>query len=119
MFCEIHPPDHFPILFYREPKAPDMNLRSDELDLAAITAARIFWTTGTGLSDEPSRSATLDALDARAGNGLATIHDLDYRRHVLGNPVRGGTMAAGGAGAGDHRHRQPGGVRSGGRRRLT
>ena len=37
VFCEIHPPDHFPLLFYREPKAPDMNLRSDELDLAAIS----------------------------------------------------------------------------------
>jgi 5-dehydro-2-deoxygluconokinase len=25
VFCEIHPPDDFPLLFYREPKAPDMN----------------------------------------------------------------------------------------------
>ena len=90
VFCEIHPPDHFPVLFYREPKAPDMNLRSDELDLAAITAARIFWTTGTGLSDEPSRSATLDALDARAGTGLATIHDLDYRAMFWATPSEAG-----------------------------
>jgi 5-dehydro-2-deoxygluconokinase len=23
-FCELHPPDHFPLLFYREPSAPDL-----------------------------------------------------------------------------------------------
>src|SRR5256886_4921546 len=26
VFCEFHPPEHFPLLFYREPKAPDMYL---------------------------------------------------------------------------------------------
>jgi 5-dehydro-2-deoxygluconokinase len=65
------------LLFYREPKAPDMNLWADELDLDAIQTARIFWTTGTGLSDEPSRMATLGALDVR--DRSITIHDLDYR----------------------------------------
>src|SRR6266516_6042243 len=49
VFCEIFPPDHFPLLFYRQPKAPDMNLAPDDLDLGAIAAARLFWTTGTGL----------------------------------------------------------------------
>ena len=80
VFCEIHPPDDFPLLFYREPKAPDMNLALEDLDLDAVTAARLFWTTGTGLSDEPSRSATLAALDARSNvPGGITVHDLDYR----------------------------------------
>jgi len=78
VFCEIHPPDFFPLLFYREPKAPDMNISLDELELDAIRAARLFWTTGTGLSDEPSRSATLGALEARGRSGI-TIHDLDHR----------------------------------------
>jgi 5-dehydro-2-deoxygluconokinase len=77
VFCEIFPPDHFPLLFYREPQAPDMTLTPEELDLAAIRAARVFWTTGTGLSDEPSRSATLAALEARSGG--ITVHDLDHR----------------------------------------
>src|SRR5919198_5672170 len=72
VFCEIFPPDDFPLLFYREPKAPDMTLAVDELDLDAIAAARVFWTTGTGLSDEPSRSATLAALSARSGG--ITVH---------------------------------------------
>jgi 5-dehydro-2-deoxygluconokinase len=81
VFCEIHPPDDFPLLFYREPTAPDMTLAVDELDLDAIRAARVFWTTGTGLSDQPSRDATLAALAARDGasDGAITIHDLDHR----------------------------------------
>ena len=77
VFCEIHPPDDFPLLFYREPQAPDMTLAADELDFDAIRAARVFWTTGTGLSAEPSREATLAALAAREGG--ITVHDLDHR----------------------------------------
>jgi len=77
-FCEIFPPDDFPLYFYREPKAPDLEIRAGELDLDAIRAARIFWVTVTGLSQEPSRSATLAALEARGRAGI-TILDLDYR----------------------------------------
>ncbi|MDX6726718.1 MAG: 5-dehydro-2-deoxygluconokinase [Baekduia sp.] len=81
VFCEIHPPDDFPLLFYREPTAPDMTVTAGELDLDAVRAARVFWTTGTGLSAEPSRTATLAALEARddAGRGAITVHDLDHR----------------------------------------
>jgi 5-dehydro-2-deoxygluconokinase len=81
VFCEIFPPDRFPMYFYREPKAPDMNIAREELDLRAIAAAPLFWTTGTGLSDEPSRAATLAALDARQRRDI-TIHDLDHRHHL-------------------------------------
>ena len=77
VFCEIHPPDDFPLLFYREPKAPDMNLTMEDLDLEAIASAPLFWMTGTGLSDEPSRSATLTALEQRS-EGI-TVFDMDYR----------------------------------------
>ncbi|GGZ00931.1 5-dehydro-2-deoxygluconokinase [Streptomyces poonensis] len=77
-FCEIFPPDDFPLYFYRRPKAPDLEIHADELDLDAVRAARIFWITGTGLSEEPSRSATLAALRARTGSGT-TVFDLDWR----------------------------------------
>ncbi|MFF4736280.1 5-dehydro-2-deoxygluconokinase [Streptomyces sp. NPDC001262] len=77
-FCEIFPPDDFPLYFYRRPKAPDLEIRTPELDLDAIRAARIFWVTGTGLSEEPSRSATLAALEARGRSGT-TVFDLDWR----------------------------------------
>ncbi|MFD5518115.1 5-dehydro-2-deoxygluconokinase [Streptomyces sp. NPDC127066] len=77
-FCEIFPPDDFPLYFYREPKAPDLEIRVDELDLDAVRDARVFWMTGTGLSAEPSRTATLAALAHRARSGT-TVFDLDWR----------------------------------------
>jgi 5-dehydro-2-deoxygluconokinase len=77
-FCEIFPPDEFPLYFYRFPTAPDLQIRSQELDLGAITAADVFWVTVTGLCQEPSRAATMAALEARGGRGI-TVLDLDYR----------------------------------------
>jgi 5-dehydro-2-deoxygluconokinase len=77
-FCEIFPPDDFPLYFYRLPKAPDLEIYPEELDLDAIGAAGVFWVTVTGLSEEPSRTATLTALEARARKDI-TVLDLDYR----------------------------------------
>src|ERR687889_311625 len=76
-FCEIFPPDDFPLLFYREPKAPDSNIEAEDLDLEEVSSVPLFWITGTGLSEEPSRSTTLGALEARS-EGI-TVVDLDYR----------------------------------------
>jgi 5-dehydro-2-deoxygluconokinase len=77
-FCETFPPDHFPIYFYREPKAPDLEIYPDELDYDAIRDSRLFWASLGGLSQEPSRPATLAALEARH-HKHPTILDLDYR----------------------------------------
>jgi 5-dehydro-2-deoxygluconokinase len=77
-FCEIFPPDDFPLYFYRFPKAPDLEIHADELDMDAVRDAGVFWVTGTGLSQEPSREATLAALRARDKSGI-TVFDLDYR----------------------------------------
>jgi 5-dehydro-2-deoxygluconokinase len=77
-FCEIFPPDDFPLYFYRQPKAPDLEIDAHDLDLDAIHEARVFWITGTGLSEEPSRTATLAALAHRAKSGT-TVFDLDWR----------------------------------------
>jgi 5-dehydro-2-deoxygluconokinase len=84
-FCELHPPDRFPILFYREPTAPDMALSIDQLDLDAVGDSRIFWTTGTGLAAEPSRTTTIAALEHR-GRRRITIHDLDHRPQFWPSP---------------------------------
>lgn len=78
VFCEIFPPDDFPLYFYRAPKAPDLVIEPDELDLAAIASAGVYWSTVTGLSEEPSRSAHHAAWAAR-GRAPLTILDLDYR----------------------------------------
>ena len=77
-FCEIFPPDDFPLYFYRLPKAPDLEIHREDLDTDAIREAGVFWATVTGLSEEPSRTATLAALEARARKDI-TVLDLDYR----------------------------------------
>jgi len=77
-FCEIFPPDDFPLYFYRRPAAPDMHLTPDLMPAAAIRDARIFWAIGSALSEEPSHSAVHAAWAARGRRPL-TILDLDYR----------------------------------------
>ncbi|WP_308211624.1 5-dehydro-2-deoxygluconokinase [Actinoallomurus soli] len=88
-FCEIFPPDDFPLYFYRYPKAPDLQIEADELDLPSIRAARMFWATVTGLCDEPSRTATLAALAARSRR-RDTVLDLDYRPMFWPSPEEAG-----------------------------
>ena len=85
VFCEIFPPDDFPLYFYREPKAPDLVINANELDLDAILNAKIYWSTVTGLSQEPSRTAHHVAWDARGRKPL-TILDLDYRPMFWNSP---------------------------------
>ena len=77
-FCELFPPDSFPLYFYRQPKAPDLAIDASELDLGAIAEARVFWATVTGLSEEPSRHAHYAAWTARGRRPLSVL-DLDYR----------------------------------------
>ncbi|GAB3591627.1 5-dehydro-2-deoxygluconokinase [Angustibacter peucedani] len=78
-FCEIFPPDDFPLYFYgRTPLAPDLALRPEDVDLDAVRQAGVFWVTATGVSAEPSRTAHHAALDAR-GRARHTVLDLDHR----------------------------------------
>jgi 5-dehydro-2-deoxygluconokinase len=84
-FCEIFPPDDFPLYFYRRPTAPDLMITEEQLDLPAIEQARVFWTTVTGLSEEPSRESHHVAWRARARRPL-TILDLDYRPTFWAHP---------------------------------
>ncbi|MGP3769609.1 5-dehydro-2-deoxygluconokinase [Streptomyces sp. SDT5-1] len=92
-FCEIFPPDDFPLYFYRQPKAPDLDIEPGELDLDAVRGADILWVTGTGLSEEPSRSATLAALAHRAKAGT-TVFDLDWRPMFWKDPAEARTYYA-------------------------
>lgn len=85
VFCEIFPPDNFPLYFYREPIAPDLVIKPEELDFDAIRNAKIYWSTVTGLSREPSRSAHFAAWEARERKPI-TVLDLDYRPMFWENP---------------------------------
>ncbi len=92
-FCALFPPDDFPLYFYRRPTAPDLVIHPDELDLPAISRAGIFWMTGTGLCQEPSRTATLTALRARRP-GAPTVFDLDWRPMFWQDPAEAGAVYA-------------------------
>jgi 5-dehydro-2-deoxygluconokinase len=75
-FCEVWPPDRFPITFYRYPTAPDWQLSPADFDGDEVAAAPFLLATGTGLAQSPSRETTLAAL---AGHFGTTIFDLDWR----------------------------------------
>lgn len=75
-FCEVWPPDRFPITFYRRPTAPDWQLTPSDFDAEEVAAAPLLYATGTGLAQAPSRETTLGALRGHQGT---TIFDLDWR----------------------------------------
>ncbi|MEC9325846.1 MAG: PfkB family carbohydrate kinase, partial [Actinomycetota bacterium] len=106
-FCEIFPPDDFPLYFYRKPSAPDLQITVDDIDTEAVRTARLFWATVTGLSEEPSRSAHFAAWAARdqrlreehqpserlreeyrhSQREPLTVLDLDYRPMFWASPA--------------------------------
>lgn len=85
-FCEVFPPDDFPLYFYRYPTAPDLQIEASDLPLGAIRTAGVYWSTVTGLSQEPSRTAHFAAWKER-GRRAHTILDLDYRPMFWEDPT--------------------------------
>ncbi|MGK2310543.1 5-dehydro-2-deoxygluconokinase [Cutibacterium sp. V947] len=77
-FCEIFPPDDFPLYFYRRPTAPDLRITPDDIPEEAVQNARVLWLSVTGLCQQTSRDAHRRALEIR-GRTEHTILDLDYR----------------------------------------
>jgi 5-dehydro-2-deoxygluconokinase len=82
-FCEVWPPDRFPLTFYRKPTAPDWQLVPGDFDAGEVAAAPLLYATGTGLAQSPSRETTLGALRAHRGT---TIFDLDWRESLWDDP---------------------------------
>lgn len=77
-FCEIFPPDHFPFYFYRQPSAPDLQITTKDMPLDLVKNVELFWVSGTGLCEDPSYRAHIDALKAR-GRTRFTVFDMDWR----------------------------------------
>src|SRR3954454_935269 len=82
-FCEVWPPDRFPITFYRYPTAPDWQLAPQDFDGSEVASAPFLLATGTGLAQSPSRETTLGALES---HGRVTIFDLDWRPTLWDRP---------------------------------
>jgi len=90
-FCEVWPPDHFPITFYRKPTAPDWQLAAEDFDAEEVAAVPLLYATGTGLAQSPSRESTLAALRDHRGT---TIFDLDWRPALWDEPGAYPALAA-------------------------
>jgi 5-dehydro-2-deoxygluconokinase len=82
-FCEIWPPDDFPILFYRRPTAPDWQIVAGDYEPDEVASARVLFVTGTGLAQSPSRETSLGALRTHHGT---SILDLDWRATLWEDP---------------------------------
>jgi len=84
-FCEIFPPDNFPLWFYRKPTAPDMQVKPSDIDFDAVRNTKLMWLSVSGLSEEPSRESHHAVLEARARQQF-TVLDLDYRPMFWSGP---------------------------------
>jgi 5-dehydro-2-deoxygluconokinase len=88
-FCELWPPDRFPLTAYRMPTCPDWELRVTDLPIDLLRSAPLLYVSGTALAREPSRSAAMGALEARREGRdgvMATVIDLDWRREYWEHP---------------------------------
>ncbi|MBD0289856.1 MAG: 5-dehydro-2-deoxygluconokinase [Thermoleophilia bacterium] len=97
-FCEVWPPDRFPLTFYRKPTAPDWELQPADFDAGEVAAAPLLFATGTGLARSPSRETTLAALEAHGGT---TVLDLDWRPSLWEDPDEYAPLVAHAAAAAD------------------
>ncbi len=74
----IEPPDRFPLTYYRD-NCADIALTIDDVLAAPIADSRTLLISGTGLSQEPSRSATLFAAETAQATGTTVVLDIDFR----------------------------------------
>lgn len=74
----IEPPDKFPLVYYRD-NCADIALDMDDIRKAPIHKFKAILISGTGLSQEPSRSATLYAAETAHDNNVKVVLDIDFR----------------------------------------
>lgn len=77
-FAEMKDPAEPELTFYREPQAPDMQIRSRDIDPDVVREVPILWFPASRLSAEPSRTTVHDLLAWRERRAH-TVLDLDWR----------------------------------------
>jgi 5-dehydro-2-deoxygluconokinase len=80
-FCEIWPPDHFPITYHRTPTCPDWEVTLEDagVDLEVAAAVPLLYISGTSLARAGSLESMVALAGLRAGGPHHTILDLDWR----------------------------------------
>ncbi len=74
----IEPPDRFPLTYYRD-NCADIELNIDDVLATPIAGSQTLLISGTGLSKEPSRSATIFAAETAKRAGKTVMLDIDFR----------------------------------------
>jgi 5-dehydro-2-deoxygluconokinase len=74
----IEPPDKFPLVYYRD-NCADIELTLEDVLAAPVAESHMLLISGTGLSREPSRSATIFAAERARSSGTKVVLDLDFR----------------------------------------
>jgi 5-dehydro-2-deoxygluconokinase len=94
-FCELWPPDRFPLLPYRFPSCPDQEVRAADLPTDLLAQVPLAFVSGVAFAQEPSRDAAFRALETRRRQaGVTSILDLDWRpSYWLGPDAYPGLMA--------------------------
>jgi len=69
------------VVIYRN-NAADLALSESDIDPQFIARAKMLIVSGTALCTEPSRSATLKAIDIAHTEGVCVVLDLDYREYI-------------------------------------
>src|SRR5437764_13577854 len=89
----IEPPDRFPLTYYRD-NCADIALNIDDVLATPIAESRVLLITGTGLSKEPSRSATLFAAETARQASTTVALDIDFRPDQWDDPRAFGVTLA-------------------------
>lgn len=74
----IEPPDKFPLVYYRD-NCADIAIDMEDIRKVPIEKFKAILITGTGLSLEPSRSATIFAAETAHENRVKVVLDIDFR----------------------------------------
>jgi len=77
----IEPPDNFSIVPYRD-NCADLEMSVDDIRSAPISETNALFITGSGLSRQPSRDATLFAAQQAKAHGTRVILDMDFRAEL-------------------------------------
>ena len=84
-FAELDPPEDPSIIFYREPRAPDLNIEVGDVDAAVVQEVPIFWFPASRFADEGAGNTMRELLEIR-GRSSHTVIDLDWRPMFWDSP---------------------------------
>ncbi len=84
----ICPPDHFPLIFYRN-QCADLYIDAQTISSRYIGSAKALLVTGTGFCEQHSHDTTLAVMQLAKEQNTKIILDIDYRPVLWGLSKKG------------------------------